>query len=519
MNGAEQNHTFAERHLKSGEAGKGLAFEAPSRRHIDINGYLHVEVSPLTKETVNPYYGREIPGWEDEGLDPEKIYYGYRAGDELKKALNTFNGIPVLDEHKLDSAERPLKEERVGFTGTSAAWEAPYIMNALIITDAAAIELIESNKQRELSASYRYKPVFNSGYFNGEKYDFIMTDIQANHIALVAEGRAGSDVLVYDSLGGELQSRSPSQPPQLLGTASARACRSTAEDNNINKNNQLERRTFTQVRSDTLPKGEGGKGENGISPFQKKGDIEMAKNVEELKQALDGLVQAFNNFLDEEAKEPEHASDSEYKEAMDKAGCDSENEAEQKAFAEGVKYAENSSAKKADDEDKPASDEEMKDAMVEAGCDSESEAEQKAFAEGVKYGENSSAKKADDEEMNKKTETASDKMISKAAFDNALKQAENRGAEKAKQHIKELYEAAEAVRKTVAVKPLAYDSAADIYKAALRKENVSVQGVEPSAYASLYNAVVKNKLRDSNTAAFDSNPDEDNPFSKIKQER
>lgn len=249
----------------------------------------------------------------------------------------------------------------------------------------------------------------------------------------------------------------------------------------------------------------------------------MAKNVEGLKQALDGLVQAFNNFLDEEAKEPEHASDSEYKEAMDAAGCDSENEAEQKAFAEGVKYAENSSAKKADDEDKPASDEEMKEAMKEAmtkaGCDSESEAEQKAFAEGVKYAENLEAKKADDEEMNKKTETASDKMISKAAMDAALKQAENRGAEKAKQHIKELYEAANKVKRTVTVNPLAYDSAADIYKVALQKENVSVQGVEPSAYASLYNAVVKNKLRDSNTAAFDSKPDEDNAFSKIKQER
>lgn len=424
-----------------------------SKRHKDINGYLHVEVSPLTKETVNPYYGREIPGWEDEGLDPEKIYYGYRAGEELKKALNTFNGIPVLDEHKLDSAEHPLKEERVGYTGTSAKWEAPYIMNALIITDAAAIELIESNKQREISASYRYKPVFKEGYFGGEKYDFIMTEIQANHIALVAEGRAGSDVLVYD-------------------------------------NNSI-----------------------------KQGEENMAKNVEGLKQALDGLVQAFNNFLDEEAKEPEHASDSEYKEAMDAAGCDSENEAEQKAFAEGVKYAENLEAKKADDEDKPASDEEMKDAMTKAGCDSESEAEQKAFAEGVKYAESLEAKKADDEEMNKKTETASDKMISKAAMDAALKQAENRGAEKAKQHIKELYEAAEAVRKTVAVKPLAYDSAAAIYKVALQKENVSVQGVEPSAYASLYNAVVKNKLRDSNTVAFDSKPDEDNAFSKIKQER
>ena len=496
MNGAEQNHTFAERHLKSGEAGKGLAFEAPSRRHIDINGYLHVEVSPLTKETVNPYYGREIPGWEDEGLDPEKIYYGYRAGSELKKALNTFNGIPVLDEHKLDSAERPLKEERVGFTGTSAAWEAPYIMNALIITDAAAIELIESNKQRELSASYRYKPVFNSGYFNGEKYDFIMTDIQANHIALVAEGRAGSDVLVYDS--NLERGQVPFPPcPYNKGTA-PNLCESSTQLTNKQSN---------------------------------KGENEMVKNVEGLKQALDGLVQAFNNFLDEEAKEPEHASDSEYKEAMDKAGCDSESEAEQKAFAEGVKYGEElirnpEERKKIDSEhesegEKKAlgEDEEMKDAMEKAGCDSESEAEQKAFAEGVKYAENSSAKKADDEEMNKKTETASDKMISKAAFDNALKQAENRGAEKAKQHIKELYEAAEAVRKTVAVKPLAYDSAADIYKAALRKENVDIAGVERSAYAALYNAVVKNKLRDSNTAAFDSKPDEDNAFGKIKQER
>ena len=128
-------------------------------------------------------------------------------------------------------------------------------------------------------------------------------------------------------------------------------------------------------------------------------------------------------------------------------------------------------------------------------------------------------KKADDEEMNKKTETASDKMISKAAFDEAMKKAEIKGAERATKHIKELYDAASKVKRTVSINPLAYDSAADIYKAALRKENVDIAGVEPSAYAALYNAVVKNKLRDSNTAAFDSKPDEDNAFSKIKQER
>lgn len=477
MNGAEQNHTFAERHLKSGEVGKGLAFEAPSRRHKDINGYLHVEISPLTKETVNPYRGREIPGWDILGLNPEKIYNGYRAGSELQKALNTFNGIPVLREHKLDSADKPLKDERVGWTGTTAAWVAPYIMNALIITDKAAIDLIENNKQRELSASYRYKPVFESGSFNGEKYDFIMTEIQANHIALVAEGRAGSDVLVYDSLGGTLK-----------------------------ENNKLERRTFTQVRSDTLPKGEGGKGENGISPFQTKGDKKMAKNVEELKKAFEALNNAFQGFLDEEKNEPAHAADSDdnYKDAMDKAGCDAENESEQKAFAEGVKYGEelirnNAERKKLDSEHES---EGMKKAMDTAGCDSESEAEQKAFAEGVKYGEelirsNAERKKLDSEHESKgmkKAEAASDKaIITKAAFDSAIKQAEERGSARAVEHMKSLYNAAADVKKTVSVNPLAYDSASDIYKEALKREGADFAGVDKSAYQSLYKSIIKNK--------------------------
>ena len=433
MNGAEQNHTFAERHLKARGLGRGTASEFPTslafdtKRHKDINGYLHVEVSPLTKETVNPYRGREIPGWDILGLDPEKIYNGYRAGSELQKALNTFNGIPVLDEHKLDSAERPLKEERIGYTGTSAKWESPYIMNALIITDSKAIELIESNKQRELSASYRYKPVFESGSFNGEKYDFIMTEIQANHIALVAEGRAGSDVLVYDSLGGTLK-----------------------------ENNKLERRTFTQVRSDTLPKGEGGKGENGISPFQTKGEKKMAKNVEELKKAFEALNSAFQGFLDEEKNEPAHAADSDdnYKDAMEKAGCDSENEVEQKAFAEGVKYGE----------------ELIRNNAERKKLDSEHE------SEGMK-----------------KAMHANDSALSKAAFDEAVKQAEERGSARAVEHMKSLYNAAADVKKTVSVNPLAYDSASDIYKEALKREGVDFTGVDKSAYQSLYKSIIKNK--------------------------
>ena len=52
-----------------------IAFDArASVRSKDDNGFLHVAVSNLTKETVNPYYGREIPGWQERGLDPERVY-------------------------------------------------------------------------------------------------------------------------------------------------------------------------------------------------------------------------------------------------------------------------------------------------------------------------------------------------------------------------------------------------------------------------------------------------------------
>ena len=55
-----------------------LAFDRGSVREKDRNGFLHVKISPLTRVQVAPYYGREIPGFEELGLERDKIYYGYR---------------------------------------------------------------------------------------------------------------------------------------------------------------------------------------------------------------------------------------------------------------------------------------------------------------------------------------------------------------------------------------------------------------------------------------------------------
>lgn len=180
-----------------------IAFDRASQRHFDENGFLHVAMTPISKEAVNDYYGYEIPGWQKLGLDPNRIYKGYRPASELARAAATFNGLPLLKEHVKVSAEDLKEELRAGNLGTAAKFVAPYLYNALIIQDAESIEGLNPKDGQpakcELSSSYRYDPVFKPGVFQGQQYDFVMTNIRGNHVALVEEGRAGPDVVVADA--------------------------------------------------------------------------------------------------------------------------------------------------------------------------------------------------------------------------------------------------------------------------------------------------------------------------------
>ncbi len=188
----------AEAAYANGYAGDSLAFDR-SMRSIDANGFLHVSISRISKATVNPYYGREIPGHQELGLNPDKIYQLYRAPEELEKGAATFNNLPLLSKHVPVSAADPQKELTVGSTGTDAEFTYPYLTNSLVVTDAAAIAGIESKEQCEISCSYRYLPVMVSGVTDdGTPYDGIMTQIVGNHVALVEMGRAGPDVVVSD---------------------------------------------------------------------------------------------------------------------------------------------------------------------------------------------------------------------------------------------------------------------------------------------------------------------------------
>lgn len=175
-----------------------LTFDAaPTARRKDDNGFLHVDACHITKEQVVGYYGREIPGWQELKLDPERLYNVYRPADEIEKAAPTFDGLPLLLQHHLESADEPQKDFRVGSI-SRPAWNAPYLDCDLHITDGAAIDAIEHGDFKEISAAYLYEPTLERGTFDGTEYEIVMRNIRGNHVALVEKGRAGADVVVAD---------------------------------------------------------------------------------------------------------------------------------------------------------------------------------------------------------------------------------------------------------------------------------------------------------------------------------
>ncbi|MDN7490587.1 DUF2213 domain-containing protein [Burkholderia sp. AU45274] len=175
-----------------------LAFDKGSVRSYDHDGRLHVKLTHITKANVCPYRGDEIPDADKLGLEPGRIYMLLRDPQELEKAVATANLIPVLNEHVPVSPIDPKQKNVVGYTGTDAVWNAPYIDNSMVISVQDSIRNVENETQQELSSAYYYDADMTPGTYEGVAYDGVMRNIKFNHVALVPRGRAGPDVMVGD---------------------------------------------------------------------------------------------------------------------------------------------------------------------------------------------------------------------------------------------------------------------------------------------------------------------------------
>lgn len=176
-----------------------LAMDKASVRTVNGFGQMFVDVSNISKAGVNPYRGNEIPHHVELGLDPDKVYRLLRCPAELAKAVDTFNGLPLLDRHIPVTADKPSQERVVGALGTDAAFDEPFLRNSLSVWTAGAIAGIKSKQLRELSCAYSYEADMTPGVYEGIAYDGIMRNIRGNHVALVEVGRAGPECVVGDS--------------------------------------------------------------------------------------------------------------------------------------------------------------------------------------------------------------------------------------------------------------------------------------------------------------------------------
>jgi hypothetical protein len=180
---------------------EALAFDQEgSVREFDPDGRMRVSKAHISKANVCPYKGSEIPGAEEMGLDPNQTYMLYRDPEELKKAAPTFNNVQLLRRHVPVDAEDHRAWDIVGTTGSECEFNEPYLDNSLAIWAQDGIDDIESNRKRELSAGYHYRADMTPGEIDGKPFDGVMRDIVGNHVALVETGRAGSDVVVGDSM-------------------------------------------------------------------------------------------------------------------------------------------------------------------------------------------------------------------------------------------------------------------------------------------------------------------------------
>jgi hypothetical protein len=163
-------------------------------RHT-ADGYL-VANAKVARTGIQLYRGSEL-GRPD--LDIVKVYRDEKevfAGD----AMTSFAHKPVSLDHppELVSSDS-WRDHAVGFTSGDIARDGDFLRVPLMLADADAIKQVQ-NGSRQLSAGYTCDILFEPGTTpDGQEYQARQVGIRANHIAVVANGRAGPECRIGDA--------------------------------------------------------------------------------------------------------------------------------------------------------------------------------------------------------------------------------------------------------------------------------------------------------------------------------
>lgn len=121
----------------------------------------------------------------------------YRPPEEVYKQshLDSMKAQPIVDDHPGLVTSKNVKQHIVGACLTAGRQDAEGVRADIRIYDTTPIQ----QGKKELSLGYTLDLIEQPGEINGELYDAVQTNMLVNHIALVAQGRAGNARLNMDA--------------------------------------------------------------------------------------------------------------------------------------------------------------------------------------------------------------------------------------------------------------------------------------------------------------------------------
>ena len=351
----------------------------------DNNGFWEIKHNPISKVGVFPYLGRSI---SDE-CEPDKIYYVYRPATTLAQSVDTWDNPPkpfINDHEMLGEGFSKIDDRPVQGVIHNPVFEDDVLYADISVYSESLKKKIEDGK-KELSLGYFCKYRKEKGVYKGQAYDYIQEDMVGNHIALVDNGRCGSDVKVFDS---------------KCTMDSLDITKSFESENDLKNNDKNGTITITETKDSKMKY---------ISVDDVKTILDEALEEEKAKEV--------SEKVEEKATDEEEKSEKEEKKAEDKCGKDEESEKEEKE-----------EAKDEDEEKKETEDEEVSPADVMAflklileevrmlngkkTTDADEEKEEKA------EDEEEEEKKSEDEDEEKKSEDEDEEKEEKKTEDSAI---------------------------------------------------------------------------------------------------
>jgi hypothetical protein len=174
-----------------------LTLDAPRKT---ADGYLAVRAK-ASRTGVYKYTGAEVDPENKHGLRDQAVVNVLRDEATVfdKKAVHSFIGKPVTDNHPSAAVNADNWRDHARGVVMGAVRDGEHVAFDLLLTDAAAIGAVEAGK-RELSNGYAADLEFGDYTApDGTKCPVRQASIRGNHVAIVDQGRAGSECRIADA--------------------------------------------------------------------------------------------------------------------------------------------------------------------------------------------------------------------------------------------------------------------------------------------------------------------------------